>query len=224
MNKITIHKTALIAGSSGLVGKALLALLLASNVHDKVTVLVRRPLGFKHPKLDERIIDYTQLPKYEELFAVNEVYCCLGTTIKKARSEKAFKKVDVEYPLQMAELSRMQQVSSFIVISSMGADPASKVFYSRMKGILEMELRTIGLQALHIFRPSLLLGHREEKRIGEKLGTWVSNIIPFVGPLKKYKPIKAETVAKAMYNAAQSKIEGVNIYQNNEISEKWIKS
>lgn len=214
-----VDKSALLFGASGLVGSELLQCLLNSPEYKKVLILVRKPLGIQHPKLEERVIQFEDLAKNIDLFNVNDVFCCLGTTIKKAKSQEAFKKVDVDYPLEIARLAKEMQVEKFLIISSMGADPKSPVFYSRMKGLLEQNLKAMGFESLHIFRPSLLLGDRQEFRLGESVSGFLSRGISFifVGPLKRYKPITANTVAVGMYKAAQGKAEGVQIYRSDEI-------
>lgn len=214
-------KSALLVGASGLVGRELLDCLLMGQEYSKVSVLVRRPLGLKHPKLEERVIKFEDLGQYKDYFKVEDVFCCLGTTIKKARSQEAFKKVDVDYPLEMAILSKVVGSERFLIISSMGANPNSSVFYSRMKGLLEQKLTEIGIKSLYIFRPSLLIGNRKEFRVGERVSAFLSKGLSFIfiGSLKKYKPIAAKTVALGMYSAAQSKPEGIHIYLSHEIVE-----
>lgn len=214
-----VGKSALLVGASGLVGSELLNCLLNGTEYSRVLIFVRKPTGLKHPKLEERLIEFKNLPRYKEFFEVNDVFCCLGTTIRKAKSQAAFKKVDVEYPLELAKLAKEMKVEKFLVISSMGANPKSRVFYSRMKGLLEQELKEISIKSLHIFRPSLLLGNRKEFRIGESISASLTKGISFVfvGPLKKYKPIDAKTVAKGMYKAAQSTSEGIFTYLSDEI-------
>ena len=214
-------KSATLVGASGLVGGELLNYLLNGPEYARVLVLVRKPLGIKHPKLEERVIEFEYLARYKDCFKVNEVFCCLGTTIKKAGSQEAFKKVDVDYPLEIAKLAQEMQAEKFLIISSMGANPKSSVFYSRMKGLLEERLKEIGINYLHIFRPSLLLGNRKEFRFGEKVSAFLSKGLSFVfvGSVKKYKPIAAKTVASGMYKAAQRKDQGIYIYLSNEIAE-----
>jgi uncharacterized protein YbjT (DUF2867 family) len=216
-----VKKSALLFGASGLVGGELLNCLLTGLEYEKVLILVRKPLGLKHPKVEEVVIEFEALAKYKDYFKVNDVFCCLGTTIKKAKSQEAFNKVDVQYPLEIARIAMEMEAEKFLVISSMGADPESAVFYSRMKGLLEKRLKEIGIKSLHIFRPSLLLGDRKEFRFGESVTAFITKGIPFifVGPLKKYKPIKAKMVAKGMYKAAQIKAEGIYTYFSDEIAE-----
>lgn len=214
-------KSALLVGASGLVGSELLNCLLLSKEYSKVSILVRNPLGLKHPKLEEQVIKFEDLAQYKDCFKVEDVFCCLGTTIKKAKSQEAFKKVDVDYPLEIAILSKEMQSDRFLIISSMGANPNSSVFYSRMKGLLEQKLSEIGIKSLHIFRPSLLVGNRKEFRLGETVSTLLTKGLSFIfiGSLKKYKPIAAKTVALGMYRAAQSKPGGIHTYLSHEIAE-----
>lgn len=218
---LMVGKSALLVGASGLVGSELLNCLLLGTEYSKVLIFVRKPLSLKHPKLEERLIEFESMTQYKDCFKVNDVFCCLGTTIKKARSQESFKKVDVEYPLEIARLAKEMGAEKFLVISSMGANPESPVFYSRMKGLLEQKLKEISIKSIHIFRPSLLLGDRNEFRIGESVSSFLTKGISFIfiGTLKKYKPIDAETVAAGMYKAAQSKREGIYTYLSDQIAE-----
>jgi len=216
-----IGKSALLVGASGLVGGELLNCLLTSSEYSKVLILVRKPLGLKHPKLEELLIEFDELARYSDCFKVNDVFCCLGTTIKKAGSQEAFKKVDVEYPLEIARLAKDMRAEKFLIISSLGANPKSSVFYSRMKGLLEERLKEIGMNSLQIFQPSLLLGNRKEIRYGESVSSFLLKGVSFVfvGTLKKYKPIDAKTVATGMYKAAQTNSQGIHTYLSNQIEE-----
>lgn len=213
------NKTALLAGASGLVGNELLHILLDSPNYSQVKILVRRPLDIAHEKLEQVVTDFDKLDHYSKHFAVDDVYCCLGTTIKKAGSQDAFKKVDYEYPLKMAELAKSQQVKNFLIITALGADADSKVFYSRTKGQLQVRLKKIGLTALHIFQPSLLLGERQEFRLGEKAATVLSPAISKLlkGKMKKYKPVEARDVALVMYEVAQIERTGNYTYPSDRI-------
>ncbi len=214
-------KSALLVGASGLVGEQLLSKLLNGDEYTKVVILVRKTVGITHPKLEEKVIKFKDLSRYSGSFKVDDVFCCVGTTIKKAKTREVFKMVDVDYPLEMAKLAKENQVKKFLIISSLDADANSFVFYSRMKGLLEKQLKTTGLKSLHIFRPSLLLGIRKESRFGEALGAFLAKGLSFafVGPLKKYKAISATTVAESMYKIAQRDgSKGVHIYHSDEIA------
>jgi uncharacterized protein YbjT (DUF2867 family) len=212
-------KSALIVGATGLVGNELLNVLLTQSKYESVKVLTRRFIPLNHPKLEQIITDFDQLKQYQQHFQVDDVYCCLGTTIKTAGSQDAFKKVDFTYPLELAQLTKASGAQKFFMISSMGADANSKVFYSRVKGEVETELKKLGFSSLHIFRPSLLLGDRKEFRLGEKVGVLLSPVLSFlmVGSLKKYKPIHARNVAMAMYKASELPESGSFTYESDEI-------
>ena len=215
------QKNALIAGATGLTGKELVKILLDHPAYEKICVFVRRPLDIEHPKLEQVRVDFNRLDDYKEYFKVDEVFCCLGTTIKKAGSQKAFRRVDYEFPTALGTLAKSAGAQKFLVISAMGADSRSNIFYNRVKGQLEDRLKKLELPALHIFRPSLLLGDRQEFRLGEKAASLLAPVFsPLLrGSMQKYKPIQAEQVAQAMCTAAQSYSGGVAIHLSDEIAE-----
>ncbi|MGG0823500.1 oxidoreductase [Paenibacillus turicensis] len=212
-------KTALIAGASGLVGQHLLHLLLHSEVYDHIIALVRSPLNKQHPKLIEHIVNFDKLEEHSALFAVDDVFCCLGTTIKKAGSQEVMYQIDVDYPYSIAKLSQQQGAQQFLVVSAMGANPNSSIFYSRMKGELEQKLATLGYPSLSILRPALLLGERNEVRVGERIGAIVAKGTAWLmaGPLKKYKAIEGRQVARAMLKISRVEKNGVYIYSNEQL-------
>lgn len=214
-------KTALIAGSSGLIGNALLRYLLEAKEYDRVVAIVRGPLNIHHPKLVEKQVDFDKLTDHQAIFATaDDVFCCLGTTIKKAVTKEAMYKVDVEYPLAMAKMASLEGAHQFLVISSLSSDANSPIWYSRMKGILEQELAKMTFDTISILRPSLLLGKRKEFRLGERVAGALFGTLWFIflGPLNKYKPIKGEAVALAMYRIAQLNRKGVTIYPSEKIT------
>lgn len=212
-------KTALIAGASGLVGQHLLHLLLHSEVYDHIIALVRSPLNKQHPKLIEHIVNFDKLEEHSALFAVDDVFCCLGTTIKKAGSQEVMYRIDVDYPYSIAKLSQQQGAQQFLVVSAMGANANSSIFYSRMKGELEQKLATLGYPSLSILRPALLLGERNEVRVGERIGAIVAKGTTWLmaGPLKKYKAIEGRQVAQAMLKISTVEKNGVCIYSNEQL-------
>jgi uncharacterized protein YbjT (DUF2867 family) len=215
-------KTALIAGASGLIGKELLTFLLNGNEYEKVIALVRSPLHINHPKLQKQVVNFGELDSHHELFEnVDDVFCCLGTTIKKAKSRMAMKKVDVDYPVMIGKLARAMGATQYLVVSSLGADPNSLVWYSKMKGMLEKELKGLSYDSLQIFRPSLLLGQRNEYRFGETIAASIYPVMTpiLVGCLKKYRAIPGKDVAFAMYQAAKSPKKGTTIYLSDRIAE-----
>ena len=214
-------RKALIAGSTGLVGKHLLQQLAKSGLYTEIISIVRRPTGIKLPNVKEEIINFENLENYEIFFNVNDIYICLGTTIKKAKTQTAFKKVDVEYPVKIATIAAKNNVQKLSVISAMGADSKSRIFYNRMKGIMEQEIIKTGIEAIYIYRPSLLLGKRSEFRFGERIASIFVRpmLFLFVGNLRKFRPIQAEKVAASMLKNCNKNMPGVNIYTNDFLFE-----
>jgi uncharacterized protein YbjT (DUF2867 family) len=214
-----IKKTALIVGASGLVGNELVRILLEANDYEKIKIFTRNRLTLEHPKLEQMVVDFDQLDQYKEYLNVNDIFCCLGTTIKKAGTQESFKRVDYEYPLEVARLARDCGIDKFLIITAMGANINSKIFYNRVKGEVEEELTKIKFPSLIILRPSLLLGNRKEFRLGERIASVLSPLYSFAltGSLRKYKPIQAKDVAMAMYVSAQRKNLGKRIIQSVEI-------
>ena len=212
-------KTALIIGSSGLVGKQLLSLLLESKDYDKVIAFNKREMGLNHLKLTQHLIDFENISSYKNLIIGDDFFCTIGTTIKKAGSKKAFRKVDFSYPKQFAEIAKTNNIKHFLIVSSLGADANSSNFYLKTKGEIEQFLININFESVSIFRPSILKGNRAEFRLGEKIGLTIMNLFSFlfIGKLKKYKPIESETVAKGMFTAAQKNKLGVSIYESDGI-------
>lgn len=200
------NKTALVLGATGLVGKALVRQLLQDPRYDAITLLVRKPLSsrlFDDPlgKLNPLVIDFDQFQDYQGYFSVNHVYCCLGTTLKKAGSKAAFRKVDFELVHVAAQFSRAQRADSFVWISSIGADANSSNFYLRVKGELENAImRMPQLENASAVRPSLLLGERHESRPLEYVAQLMAPVLAMglVGPLRKYRPVTASEVAHKM--------------------------
>lgn len=215
-------KKGLILGASGLVGQEVVKLLLQDNSYDQVILIVRRRLALEHPKCEQVVIaDFDQLKDLAPYFQVTNVFCCLGTTIKLAKSKDAFRKVDYEYPIVAAQLAAQYDVHRFLIISAMGANPKSSIFYNRVKGEVEEALQKLNMKAVHIFRPSLLLGEREEFRLGEKIAAVLSPVWNILcrGPLRQYRAIRARNVAKAMVRIGDSPSSGVHTYLSHDIEE-----
>ncbi|MFV0417534.1 MAG: NAD(P)H-binding protein [Dysgonomonas sp.] len=214
-------KTAIIIGSTGMTGTHLLKILLTSSVYDKVISFVRHSTKISHPKLIQHVVDFDQPESYQDLIEGSDMFCCLGTTIKKAGSQEAFEKVDLQYPLQFAKIAASKGIKQYSIISSIGANPQSSNFYLRTKGKCEEELRKLAFQSTSIFRPSLLIGNRKEFRLGEKVGKYAMKFFSvfFIGKIKKYKSIKSKNVAYAMYSIAQSNTVGYHIYESDKISD-----
>lgn len=214
-------KTAIIIGGTGLTGSHLLKTLIASDIYEKVISFVRNSTKISHPKLTQHVVDFDNPESYEDLVEGNDMFCCLGTTIKEAGSQEAFEKVDLGYPIQFAKIASMKGVKQYSIISSLGANPNSNNFYLRTKGKCEEELRKLAFQSTSIFRPSLLLGNRKEFRIGEKIMEFLMKIfsIFMIGKLKKYRAIKSKHVAYAMFLIAQQNTVGFHVYESDEIAE-----
>lgn len=214
-----MKRKALVIGATGLIGKNVVNQLIQNEAYEKITILVRKSSGFSHEKLEEIIVNFDQLEEYEQYFHVNDVFSCLGTTIKVAKTKENFRKVDYDYSVKAAELASKSNAQNFLLISSMGANSHSNIFYSKVKGEVERDVRKLHFEGLFIFRPSLLLGERKEVRLGEKVAEKISSIMPFLfnGPFKKYKPINGVTVAKAMINSALSGTKGEQIIESDSI-------
>jgi uncharacterized protein YbjT (DUF2867 family) len=214
-------KTALIIGSTGLIGSQLLNLLLENPNYARVITFVKRDSGIKHPKLTQHIIDFDKPETYKELVVGDDFFCTIGTTIKKAGSQKAFRKVDFEYPKQFAAFALQNKVKQFLIISSLGADAKSGNFYLKTKGEIEDFLKDCDFESVSVLQPSLLLGNRTEFRLGEKVGAFFMKTLSFLflGNLKKYKPIESQTVAKALLKIAQTNNKGFKIYESDAIQE-----
>jgi uncharacterized protein YbjT (DUF2867 family) len=212
-------KTALLVGASGLVGGHCLHFLLQEPSYTHVVALVRRPLSIAHDKFVQHVVEFSELEVLGECLTADDVYCCLGTTIKKAGSQEAFRKVDFDYPIKIAALAQHCGANQFSIVTSLGADPHSRIFYNRVKGEVEEAIRKISFTTFNIFRPSLLLGERTEHRTGEKAGAFIMSGLKYVmgGPLKKYRAIHARDVAQAMVRMAQTNQGGVHIYESNQI-------
>lgn len=213
-------RTALIAGATGLIGSHCLLALLNNDLYAKVVVVTRRSVGVSHIKLQEIVVDFDQLSTLNP-GAVDDVYCCLGSTIKKAGSQEKFRQIDYAYPLALAEVGLKNGVQRMMVVSAVGADADSRVFYNRIKGELERDLRNCDFRSLHIFQPSLLLGDRDEFRLGERVGEVVMKLFQpfFRGSYAKYHAIKGATVAEAMLGAARDLRKGAFVHQYTAIQE-----
>ena len=214
-------KTALIIGSTGLIGSQLLEILLENTNYDKVIAFVKRDTGKTHAKLTQHIIDFDKPETYKELVVGDDIFCTIGTTIKKAGSKEAFRKVDFGYPKHFANLALRNGVKQFLMISSLGANKDSSNFYLKTKGKIEDFLNQSNFESVSIVQPSLLLGDRKEFRLGEKIGAFFMQTFSFVfiGNLKKYKPIESETVAKALFRIAQKNKKGFSIYESDEVQQ-----
>lgn len=218
--KMEAKRSALVVGATGFVGTELVKLLCNSVEYDSVKIIVRRQVTYSHPKLEVLVRDFDKIMQ-EDMGEAQDVFCCLGTTIKKAGSREAFQKVDFEYPRTIAALAKKQMIEHFIMITAIGANEKSWFHYNRVKGMIENELIAMDFPRLSILRPSLLTGNREEFRLGEKVGEVILKMIEPVlaGSARKYRSISGEQVAFAMKAIAlRSKEQKVTIYTSDEIA------
>jgi len=213
-------KTALILGATGLTGKLLLNRLLADEAYTCVKVFSRRPLGLQHSKLKIFIGDLLKLEQFESDFKGDELFCCIGTTASKTKDRDKYKQIDFGIPASAANLCKKNGVESFLVVSALGANANSQIFYNRTKGEMEQAVLMQEIPNTYILRPSLIKGFREEQRIGEAIGAIAMSIaqVFLIGKYKKYRAIEADTIAKAMHHLAQSK-PTIRIIESDEIEE-----
>ena len=188
-----------------MIGSELLPLLLASERYAKVIVVGRRAVALEHPKLTQVVIDLGQLEAERLRLIADDVYCCLGTTRQQAGSKEAFFEVDFLHVVKLAATTAANFAAQFLVVSSLGADVKSRFYYSQVKGEMEAAVRKVPFRAIHIFRPSLLLGERTAPRLGERIGGWLLALArPLLrGSWQKYRPVAATAVAAAMLQAAK---------------------
>ncbi|MBK25552.1 MAG: hypothetical protein CME70_16265 [Halobacteriovorax sp.] len=195
----------LILGATGLVGSRVLDLMLQDSAVEKVYLVSRRSSGVEHQKIEECIAPLSKMSKFDQAFNVDICFCCLGTTIKKAGSKSAFKEIDYDLPLEAAKLCKLNGVNKFVLISALGADSNSFVFYNKTKGEVEDSISKLGLETFYVVRPSLIVGKREERRPGEALAMIGFKMLDplFFGPIKKYRGSKVEDIAKLMVSLAK---------------------
>ncbi len=213
-------KVALISGATGLVGSFLLKELLEAEHYSKVTALVRKPMEMSHPRLEQVVFDYDNPDT--SVIKANDVYCCLGTTIKKAGSKEAFRKVDYHYPLMLGQLAYENGCNQFAVVTAIGSSGKSSFFYNRVKGEVERDLKKIPFQSLCIFKPSFLLGPRKESRLGEDTAKVFMKALGFLFP-KNMKAIHASQVAKAMLYYLSQQTSGVHIVESGQMQDFPVK-
>lgn len=208
------RRSALLVGATGLVGSHCLQLLAEDASYDRVFVLVRRPITPSLPqKFEQHVVDFDALDRVPDHVRALDILCALGTTIRQAGSETAFRKVDLDYPVAVAKMMLTRGAETFVVVSSLGANPKARVMYSRVKGEMEAAVSTIPYRSITILRPSLLLGDRKEFRLGEELAKRIGFLMT-----ASYKPVHARTVAAAMITAAKSQTPGTRVIESAEIS------
>jgi uncharacterized protein YbjT (DUF2867 family) len=215
MTAARTSRTALLAGASGLVGSHLLGILLTSGRYERVIAVVRSrlPDETNHPWLTELVVDFARLGEVRHRLVADDVYCALGTTMRKAGSQRRFREVDFEYPLKLAQITRSAGARHFSIVSSMGAHPRSPFFYTRVKGEVEAGLRNMGWPSLAILRPSVIGGERREARPAERLAQWVLRLAPAA-----IRTLPARSIAKAMLACAIEERPGCRMVKPAEIA------
>ena len=213
-------KTALVFGSSGLVGGHLLNQLIENDNYNKIKIFVRSEPKNHNPKVEIIKTDFNNLENHKEDIKGDDCFFCIGTTKQNSPDKNEYRRVELDIPKEIAQIAKSNSLSSFIFVSSGFADPKNSGDYLKFKGQVEEELKKLSFQKLGIVRPSFLLGDRKERRIGEKIGILIFKLLSplFVGPLKKMKPIHSEKVAKAMINICNNEHSKV-IFESNEMVE-----
>ena len=212
-------KTALLFGSSGLIGGHLFNKLIESNDYIKIKLFVRSVSEINNPKVEIIKTDFNNLNNYKEEIKGDDCFFCIGTTKKNSPYKVEYKRIEHDMPIEIAKIAKSNSVNSFIYVSSGFANPKKSGDYLRFKGQVEEELKKLNFSTLGIMRPSFLLGNRKEKRVGEKIGIFLFKLLSplFLGPLKKMKPIHSETVANAMIKVANENVQQ-SIFESDEIA------
>ena len=213
-------KTALIFGSSGLVGKNLLNQIINNSNYSKIKIFVRSSLEISDQKVEIINTDFKDLQKIKNLIIGDDCFFCIGTTKKNSPDKSEYRRVELDLPKKIAQISKSNGIKSFVYVSSGFADPKNSGDYLKFKGLVEEEIKSLNFEKIGILRPSFLLGNRKENRVGEKIGIFIFKLLSplFVGPFKKMKPIHSEIVAKAMIQIANEDIQQI-IFESNEISD-----
>ena len=213
-------KTALLFGSSGLIGGHLLSKLIKNNDYNKIKLFVRSEPKINDSKIEIIKTDFNNLKNYKEYIKGDDCFFCIGTTKKKVPNKDEYRRVEYEIPVEIAQIAKSNSVNSFVYVSSISANPKSSGAYLRHKGEVEEELKKLNFPILGILRPSFLMGKRKEKRIAEKIGILFFRMISplFLGPLKKMKPIHSKKVAEVMIKIPQKNY-NKTIFESNEIAE-----
>jgi len=211
-------KTALVFGSTGLIGGHLTKLLLENSNYEKVKLFVRSDINLQHPKLQIIKIDFKNLSKHTHDIQGDDCFFCIGTTRKNSPNKQDYQRIELDIPKQISSIAKSNSVNSFSFISSGMANSKHSGDYLRFKGLVEEELQKLNFNHLSILRPSFLLGKRKENRIGERIGIFVFKLLSpfFIGSLKRMKPIESEIVARAMIYLSNNNADK-NIFESDEI-------
>ena len=215
-------KTALLFGSSGLVGGHLLNQLIKDTNYSKIKLFVRSVPEISDPKVEVIKTNFNSLENHKEDIKGDDCFFCIGTTKKNSPDKDDYRKVELDIPKEIAQIAKSNLVNSFIFVSALYANPKSSGDYVKFKGLVEEELKELNFPKLVLMRPSFLMGDRKEKRVGEKIGIFVFKLLSplLLGPLKKMRPIHSETVARAMIIVIQNDIQKTT-FESNEIVETF---
>ncbi|MEO9479998.1 MAG: NAD(P)H-binding protein [Maribacter dokdonensis] len=216
-----MKKTAIILGASGLTGGLLLEKLIVDDRYESIKLFSRSSIKGLPNKVKQYIGNLLELEQFKNDFTGDEVYCCIGTTAKKTPDKSLYRDIDYGIPVAAAKLAKANGINTFLVISAMGANKKSSVFYNRTKGEMEQEVLNQAIPRTSILRPSLIGGERNEQRLLEKIGLVVFKVIQplFIGPLKKYRIINADSIAQAMLNLANTTSNTDVIITSNDIEQ-----
>lgn len=203
---LPMSKSAIILGATGLTGSLVLKELLSDNRYDRILLFSRSACGIEHSKIEEHLVDVLNLEEAKAQFSADEVYCCIGTTKKKTPDANLYRKIDFGIPSSAASIAKENGVIAFAVISAIGADSKSSIAYNRIKGDMEQAVLEANIEHTYILRPSIISGNRKEKRLGEKIGIFVFQLLKpfFFGKLKKYRAVEAKAIARRMIQLCNS--------------------
>ena len=213
-------QTAVVLGATGLVGSALVQQLLNDAAFDRVRILVRRAVDLQHPKLEICITDFSNYEQYRQQLGTGDcIFCCIGTTMAQVKGDKAlYRSIDFDIPVNAARFGKEAGFQQYLLVSAIGANSKSRIFYSRLKGEVEEVIATYGFNSFHVFRPSFLIGNRKEQRTGERIGIALFRLFQFLIP-SAYKGIAVTAVAKAMIRSARQQQTGLHIYSYRQMIE-----
>ena len=212
-------KTALLFGSTGLVGGHVLNYLIQNSNYSKIKLFVRSFTGINNPKIEIIKTDFNNLNKHAEDIKGDECFFCIGTTKKKSPNKNEYQKIELDIPKKIAQIAKSNSVKSFFFVSSGYANPKSSGEYLKFKGLVEEEIKNLNFDKIGIMRPSFLLGERQEERVGEKFGIIIFKLLTpiLIGSFRKMRPIQSEIVARAMIKLANENIDQ-SVFESNEIS------
>ena len=212
-------KTALLFGSTGLVGGYVLNYLIQNSNYSKIKLFVRSFTEINNPKIEIIKTDFNNLNKHAEDIKGDECFFCIGTTKKKSPNKNEYQKIELDIPKKIAQIAKSNSVKSFFFVSSGYANPKSSGEYLKFKGLVEEEIKNLNFDKIGIMRPSFLLGERQEERVGEKFGIIIFKLLTpiLIGSFRKMRPIQSEIVARAMIKLANENIDQ-SVFESNEIS------